>query len=273
VERPVYERKTLGYFISAIIIAIAVADSIIIFSDSHNKASSTFLVLNITAATASSLGIIAVYHHGFHGVHGRSYLFLTLGIISWFAADLTLAYYYFALGIEEQVLVSVTDVLWFIGYLFLASHLFTVLRFIRSNIKLMTVVLTSIATFSFISYIVIDLFVSSHFHTSPGDFTAFVVTIMYPILDLMLFVPSLIILISLRKDDIQSIPWILSSLALLINAVADEGYLIDYQNGLLQNLLFWNIFYVTDFIFMAGALFWYYRFHISPERRKIKLTR
>jgi hypothetical protein len=218
------------------------------------------------------LGIIAVWHHGLHGVHGWSYFFLTLGIISWFAADLTLAYYYFALGIEEQVLVSVTDVLWFVGYLFLASHLFIVLRFIRSNIKLVTIILTSIATLSFILYIVIDQFRSSHFHAA-GDFTALAVTIIYPILDLILFVPSSIILISLRKDDIQSIPWILSSLALLINAVADEGYLIDYQNGLLNHLLFWNIFYVTDFIFMAGALFWYYRFHISPERRKIKITR
>ena len=69
------------------------------------------MVLNITAAIASSLGIIVVYRHGLHGVHGRSYLFLTLGIISWFGADLSLAYYYFALGIEEQILVSITDIL------------------------------------------------------------------------------------------------------------------------------------------------------------------
>jgi len=104
---------------------------------------------------------------------------------------------------------------------------------------------------------VINLFPSSH---TEGDFTAFVVTITYPILDLMLFIPSMIILISLRKDDVQSIPWILSSLSLLVNAVADEGYVIDFVNGRLHNLLFWNIFYVTDFIIMAGALFWYYRF-------------
>jgi hypothetical protein len=227
------------------------------------------LIVNITAAIASSLGIIVVYRHGLHGVHGRSYLFLTLGIISWFAADMTLAYYYFALGIEEQILVSVTDVLWFIGYLFLAAHLFTVLRFIRSKIKLTTVILTSIMTLLFFTYIVNNLFPSSH---TEGDFTAFVVTITYPILDLMLFVPSMIILISLRKDDVQSIPWILSSLSLLVNAVADEGYVIDFVNGRLHNLLFWNIFYVTDFIIMAGALFWYYRFHVSPERRKMKIT-
>jgi hypothetical protein len=229
------------------------------------------LILNITAAIASSLGIIVVYRHGLHGVHGRSYLFLTLGIISWFAADLTLAYYYFALGIEEQLLVSATDVLWFIGYLFLAAHLFTVLRFIRIRIKLMGVILTSIVTLLFITYIVIDEFSYSAFNAK-GDFTALVVTITYPILDLMLFVPALIILISLRKDDVQSIPWILSSLALLINAIADEGYLNDFVNGRVHNLLFWNIFYVADFIMMAGALFWYYRFHVSPERRKMKIT-
>ena len=89
---------------------------------------------------------------------------------------------------------------------------------------------------------------------------------------MMLFVPSMIILISLRKDDAQSIPWILSSLSLLVNAVADERYVNDFVNGRLHNLLFWDIFYVTDFIIMVGALFWYYRFHISPKRRKMKIT-
>jgi hypothetical protein len=229
------------------------------------------LILNITAAIASSLGIIVVRLHGVHGAHGRSYLFLTLGIISWFAADLTLAYYFFALGIEEQIRVSATDVLWFIGYLFLAAHLFTVLRFIRSRIKLMTIIITSILSLLFVTYIALNIFPSSR-SLAEGDFTAFVVTITYPILDLMLFVPSMIILISLRKDDVQSIPWIMLSLSLLVNAVADEGYLNDFVSGRLRNLLFWNIFYVTDFIIMAGALLWYYRFHISPERRKMKIT-
>ena len=229
------------------------------------------MVLNITAAIASSLGIIVVYRHGLNGVHGRSYLFLTLGIISWFAADLTSAYYYFALGIEEQILVSVTDVLWFIGYLFLAAHLFTVLGFIRSRIKLMTIILTSIVTLLFIIYIALNVYHSSRF-LAEGDFTSFVVTIIYPILDMILFVPSMIILISLRKDDVQSIPWILSSLSLLVNSVADERYVNDFVNGRLDNLLFWDIFYVMDFIIMAGALFWYYRFHISPDRKKMKIT-
>jgi len=265
-EEQIYDRKTLGYFILAIISSIVVANFIIIFSDS---APLTFLLLNITAAIASSFGIIVVCIHGPHGPHGRSYLFLTIGIISWFAADLTLLYYYFSLGIEEEIRVSVTDVLWFIGYLFLAAHLFTVLRFIRSRIKSMTIIVTSVLSLLFITYIGLNLHTRS---LAEEDLTSLVVTIAYPIFDLMLFFPSTLILISLRKDDVQSVTWFFLSLSLLINAMADEGYLNDFVGRHLHHLLFWNIYYVTDFIIMAGALFWYYRFHITPKQGSMKVT-
>ena len=97
----------------------------------------------------------------------------------------------------------------------------------------MTIILTSIVSLLFITYIALNLFPSSRF-LAEGDFTSFVVTITYPILDMMLFVPSMIILISLRKDDVQSIPWILLSLSLLVNAVADERYVNDFVNGRLH---------------------------------------
>ena len=87
------------------------------------------------------------------------------------------------------------------------------LRFIRNRIKLKTIILTSIVSVLFITYIALDLFPSSRF-LAEGDLTAFVVTVAYPILDMLLFVPSMIILISLRKDYVQSIPWILSSLSI-----------------------------------------------------------
>ena len=135
----------------------------------------------------------------------------------------------------------------------------------------MTIIITSILSLLFVTYIALNIFPSSR-SLAEGDFTAFIVTITYPILDLMLFVPSMIILISLRKDDVQihSMDYVIP--LLLVNAVADEGYLNDFVSGRLHNLLFWNIFYVTDFIIMAGALLWYYRFHISPERRKMKIS-
>jgi hypothetical protein len=255
----------LGIIVSAII-----ANSIIIFSDAHKKHSTSLWILNITGAVASSLAIIAVSRHGIHGHHGKSYSFLMLGLISWFSADLTLMYYYYGLGIEEQKLVSLTDGFWFAGYVFLALHLFTVLRSIRSTIKLRIVVLISFVTVLFVIYNVFSL-ISSEFLIDV-DFAAFVVTITYPILDLMLIIPSAIILVSLRRDYEHSIPWLLSSLSLLVNAIADDGYVNDFVNGNSQDLWIWDLFYVTDFIIMAGALFWYNKFHISNEIRKVRIN-
>jgi hypothetical protein len=188
-----------------------------------------------------------------------------LGLISWFSADLTLMYYYYALGIEEQKLVSVTDGFWFAGYLFLAFHLLTVLRSINSTIKPGVVIIVSSVTVLFIVYNIVSL-ISSGF-LNDVEFSALVVTVAYPILDLVLIIPSAIILVSLRKDYQHSIPWFLSSLSLLVNAIADDGYVNDFVMGNSQDLWVWDLFYATDFIIMAGALFWYNKFHISNEIR------
>ena len=192
-----------------------------------------------------------------------------LGIISWFSAEFTLLYDYYVLHIEEQKLVSLADGFWFAGYVFLALHLFTVLRSLRSTIKLGNVVLVSIVTVLFVIYNVLNL-LSSEF-LSDVDFTAFVVTMTYPVLDLLLIIPSAIVLVSLRKDYQHSIPWFLSSLSLLVNAIADDGYVNDFVDGNSQNLWVWNLFYVTDFIIMAGALFWYNKFHISNEIKNARM--
>lgn len=268
-EKENHHKLTLKILILGLILSAIIANSVIVFSDPHKKHSTAIWILNITAAVASSLAIIAVCRHGVHGLHGKSYLFLTLGLISWFSADLTLLYYYYALHIEEQRLISLTDGFWFAGYLFLALHLLTVLRSLRGTIKPRVVVIVSIVTVLFVIYNVFNL-ASSEFLVDV-DLAAFIVTVAYPILDLMLIIPSAIILVSLRRDYQHSVPWFLSSLSLLVNAVADDGYVNDFVNENSQNLWTWDLFYVTDFIIMAGALFWYNKFHISNEIRKARM--
>ena len=268
-EKENHHKLTLKILILGLILSAIIANSVIVFSDPHKKHSTAIWILNITAAVASSLAIIAVCRHGIHGLHGKSYLFLTLGLISWFSAELTLLYYYYALHIEEQRLISLTDGFWFAGYLFLALHLLTVLRSLRGTIKPRVVVIVSIVTVLFVIYNVFNL-ASSEFLVDV-DFAAFIVTVAYPILDLMLIIPSAIILVSLRRDYQHSVPWFLSSLSLLVNAVADDGYVNDFVNANSHNLWIWDLFYVTDFIIMAGALFWYNKFHISNEIRKARM--
>ena len=250
------------------VIAIVIANVIVIYSEEHGKHSISLWILNITAATASILGIIAICRYGIHGLHGKSYLFLALGIITWFFADFTLLYIYYALGIEEQRLVTITDALWFAGYGFLALHLFTVIRSLHIRIKSKLIIIISIITVIFISYNLVNI-LSYDIHTD-DDFIAIIVTILYPILDFILIVPSSIILVTLRKDYEHNIPWFLSSLSLLINSIADDGYVSDFVTGNSENLWFWELFYITDFIIISGALFWYNKFHISHSK-KIKI--
>jgi hypothetical protein len=247
-----------------------VANSIIIFSAADKKHSTAIWTLNITGAIATSLAVLAVYRHGLHGIHGKSYLFLMLGLSSWFSADLTLMYYYYGLGIEEQKLVSLTDAFWFAGYVFLALHLFTNLSYFRRTVKPGIVIVVSIVTVIFVIYNILTL-VSSGVLINL-DSAAFLVTVTYPVLDLILIIPSLILLVILWKDYQHSIPWLLSSLSLLVNAIADDGYVNEFVKGYSQNLWFWDLFYVTDFIIMAGALFWYNKFHISHELHKPKIV-
>ena len=270
------ERKlTLKILVLAIIVSAIFANSITILSDQDNRPSTSLWILNIAAAIASSLGIIATYRHGLRGTHGKSYLFLTLGLISWFSADAAELYYHDIEGHKEQKFVSISDWLWFAGYGFLSAHLFTIIKSLRSSIRPKVIFLVAITSVLFVGYNIHILLSSAEMYGLVGgkdvDFLVLVVTVTYPMLDLILIVPSGIILISLKKDYQHSVPWFLASLSLLINAVADDGYVHDFVNGNTQNLWVWNLFYVTDFIIMAGALFWYNRFHISDEisRKKI----
>jgi hypothetical protein len=268
------ERRIILLFFS-ILISIVIANYIIITSDPHNRLTTALWTMNITAAIASSLGIVAVCRNGIHGLHGKSYLFLTLGLISWFSADLTLLYYYYALGIEEQKFVTVTDGLWFIGYGFLSLHLFTIIKSLqRSSSTNNGINRKFVIIGSFIIAVVFAIFnlinlMSSDF-IGIADLTSVAVTLAYPILDLILIIPSSIVLVKLRKNYQHSVPWFLSSLSLLVNAIADDGYLIDFVNGNSQHLIFWDLFYIADFIIMAGALFWYNRYHVTSTKRSRK---
>src|ERR671910_833044 len=146
------QKLTLKILVLAIIVSAIFANSITIFSDQDNRPSTSLWVLNITAAIASSFGIIAIYRHGLCGTHGKSYLFLTLGLVSWFSADAAELYYHDIEGHKEQKFVSTSDWLWFAGYGFLSAHLFTIIKSLRSSIRLKVIFLVAITSVLFVGY-------------------------------------------------------------------------------------------------------------------------
>jgi hypothetical protein len=232
------------------------------------------VALNITACIASAVGVITVCRYGFHGVHGQSLLFLTIGIIGWFLADLTLAYGHFVFHFEEEqsLVVSFGDLFWIIGYVFLSLHLFSVLRLVRrTQIHAVTAVVVIVICGLSITYNIIfpsEFLVSSEqflVGETKAGFIDLALSILYVVLDLIFIIPAVIILTASRKDYYNFIPWMLFSLSLLTNAIADEGFVHHFLEGNTKEMWTWDLFYMTDYILIIGAFYWYNRFQNSMK--------
>src|SRR5215204_3752101 len=128
-------------------------------------------------------------------------------------------------------------------------------RSLHIKIKSKLGIVVSVITVLFIGYNLVNIL--SYDFNNDDDFIAIIVTILYPILDFILIIPSSIILITLRKDYEHNITWSLYSLSLLVNSIADDGYVKDFVTDNSENLWFWKLFYITDFIIMSGALICY----------------
>jgi len=276
---PFHQRKSVLIKFSIILgLSIVAANGFVISLVSYFPGhfySITVVSLNVTACIASVFGVITVYRYGIRGIHGQSLLFLTLGIIGWFLADLTLAYGHFVFLFEEEqsFVVSFADVYWIIGYVFLSLHLFSVLRLVkRTQIHALTIIAVIIICGFSITH---SMIFSSEFLMDADEIlivgetrTGFIdraLSVLYVVLDLIFIIPSVIILTASRKDYYEFIPWILFSLSLLTNAIADEGFKHDFVEGNTSGMWTWDLFYMTDYIILAGAFYWYNRFHSTMK--------
>lgn len=107
-------------------------------------------------------------------------------------------------------------------------------------------------------------------HHNNDPIVGFVVNISSFMLDYILLVPSALILLHIRKDLVDSIPWWFLSLSLLLNVIADNRFIMDIVKGIIEKLAVWDLFFVTDFLIMAAALFWYFKFQNAdhPEKQQ-----
>lgn len=269
---PRLNRKLVVKFCLALGIIVIIVNTLVInfvlhFPSQHY--SITVAALNTTAGLATIYGFVTIYRYGFGGTHGRSLLYLTIGILFWLLADLSLAYGHFVQHHEEEqaLVVSLADLYWIIGYVFFSLHLFTAIRLVRRDqVHKFSVAMVVIASGLIIVY---NLILPSGFYASQegriiGETKTgvmdLILSILYPILDLVLIIPSVIILTVHRKDYYNFMPWILSSLSLLVNAIADDGFVHHFLEGNTKEIWIWDLFFMTDYIILIGAFYWYNRF-------------
>ena len=190
----------------------------------------------------------------------------TMGLILWFIAELSWTYYELGLGIENPY-PSPADAIWLAGYPFIIYFLFGISKVLsrqKFSYDREPLILISVATALTLAYIFTLTFGIASMISNQQNMVAWIITIIYPILDGIAFVPSLLIIMKLRnKKQIESIRlWMLLAASILLVTVADIGF--GYSEVLGKTVEqgrvgIWDAIYSAAYIVMAVSIYWRYR--------------
>jgi hypothetical protein len=94
------------------------------------------------------------------------------------------------------------------------------------------------------------------------------ISVAYPVLDVILLVPAILIVINSGKGQLTSIPWAFVSFIL----VAIGDILLGYSavTGFQNDVTIITMMYNASYLFMAAGLLWYLSFFISERKRVLK---
>lgn len=257
-----------------LVISIVVVNSFIIFTlDQESNFYFAQLTTTVTSGVAFAIALLMVYKyktrqvqfvpHQFHVHEDIAHLSICTFLGLWFVAQLIWSFY------EQQSSVpSVTDLLWFTGYVVIGYFLYSLLYIYRKELQANTIaIIAIIVTISLAYIILIILSVSSLLTVQEQETSVIILIIAYPILDAILLVPALLIfcikrnLITFEHKSSavqqENLYWILLSVSMFLFIIGDSSFayvtalnLISVQN----EAWIWNIFYNCGNILLAGAL-------------------
>jgi len=201
----------------------------------------------------------------------------TMGLILWFIAELSWTYYELGLGIENPY-PSPADAIWLAGYPFIIYFLFGISKVLsrqKSTYDREPLILISVATALTLAYVFTLTFGIASIISNQQNMLGWIITIIYPILDGIAFVPSLLIIMKLRnKKQMESItPWMLLAASILLVTVADIGF--GYSEVLGKTVEqgrvgIWDAIYSAGYIVMAVSMYWRYRILSTQKIQLVK---
>src|SRR5574341_1387773 len=265
---------------------------VLLVAESQRAIISHWLVL-VCAAAVVAVSVVIMYRQKFKGLYGRTYGAIAIGLLLWFSAEVVSAYEQYlvsnSLTAERGPLASgsadlqpsTADAIWLAGYGFFAYFLFRIMIHYSKSIKPQVLILIAAATA--ISTLVLTQSIAYYYNlygpssASEGSVgiseksISLFLKIEYPILDLLLIVPALVILSGLKDGRLTSTPWLLLSAAVLILAVGDIGNIYFSVLGVAQNHWIWKMFATAGYLCIATSLFWYNSFFIFDTKRTIKI--
>jgi hypothetical protein len=311
----IYKSKNVNIIIlTSLIVSIIITNSFVIFSpDERTRFYNAGLTSAITVGVALVICLVQVYrykrrvqrqekagqpYHYFD--NNKMHLSICLFLGLWFTAHMI-----WVLEYQQSSGVSIADALWFVGYASFGYFLFNLYHhFFRKEFEPFVLILVAIII-SIALIFVLDSIVSilRLLSTQTIDLSVTLVTLVYPILDAVLFFPAVLIFWAVRRRRSRSIDkdttiqeqkvakvkrgqgetslsvplvagasslWILLlSIAMMLSAIGDTGYAYSAAYGpdtVQKDVWIWDVFYNADHLCLAAALIGYrYFFSFGRE--------
>ena len=258
-------------YVIGLILAVAAVNGFVALIMSSDENYVYFDILRVgTIASATLLSIFVFTKQGSKGLFGRAYTALAIGLAMWLVAESTWAYYEAVLG-EETPFPSIADVFWLGAYGGLLYYVFSMFRFFGKGVKKyqLAIVVGIIGGFAFF-YLqsLISVSLPPEGEAMDEYITPLAISVAYPVLDVILMVPAILIVLNSGKGQLTSIPWAFVSFILVAIADILLGYsaVTGFQNDVTIITMMYNGSYLT----MAAGLLWYLRFFISERKQVFK---
>jgi hypothetical protein len=186
---------------------------------------------------------------------GKVWLLLSLGLLLWFIGDVIYAYYQVILP-NLKVYPSWADPFYILGYLVLIPGTLLQINVAKAKLGKGEIILIAVLELVFLAivgYYVIYLALSTPI-SSNYTILAQIVSILYPVLDLFLFLTALVLVFRYRGGEVSK-DWLWLLAAFLITAIYDSYF--SYA-GLVNNttsyLITDHIYLLQYFLYAIGAL-------------------
>ncbi|MEW6603275.1 MAG: hypothetical protein AB1351_01135 [Thermoproteota archaeon] len=227
----------------------------------------TSISTTITAGMSFVAAMLVIARQKPGGLYGRTYTALAIGLACWFAGEMIWTYDNMIAG-KEAAQLSLADIPWLMLYAFFGYHVFKTYQFFGFSVNKyhLLVVVATVGTMTAVTmYSILSAL---------GDFRSpavAMVRLSYPIGDAVLIVPSVLLLITLRHGLLTYTPWLFSSVALILIAVADILFSNIALFGTADVYRIAFPLYNAGNLFFFSALIWYNKFGIYDKSKVIEI--
>jgi hypothetical protein len=262
------ERKK---YAASLIIAIAAINGFVTLVMESEVSFVYYDILRIgTIASAMVLSFIVFGKQGSKGLFGRAYTGLAIGLTLWFIAESIWGYYEVVLGVESPF-PSLADAFWLGMYGGVLYYVFSMYKFFGKGINKYAI-LGVTAAIGIFGFFYLQSLVSASIPPEGedlGDYTLpLAISVAYPVLDVIILIPAILIVLNSGKGYLTSIPWIF--VAFILTAIAD--ILLGYTavTGFQNDVTVITMLYNSAYLCLAAGLIWYLRFFISGQKQVFK---